>query len=443
MNQLRPVLLALIAVFTLAACHSDDEDNPPTVDTGLQTLQSNGETRSYYVLLPEDNSTANFNAFGDEGLKPLIIGFHGSFASHRSWVGEGLPDFEGRRYDFIDSVGEGAIMVFPDALPLGEPPDQQINWNFEYDFLFFEDILAELDRRGLEYDRNRVFVVGHSSGAGMSSEVACRYGDIVRGAAVSSGSLISGGSCVGSVGIIQTQGEMDQAVPLNVGAFARNFWVLYNGHDLDSTIGGVIEQCVDYATVAFPNENYPVQWCQHSGGHPWTDFNSAAYWSFFSGLPPAEPTTDHPPGGGNERGLGDADTNISFTLDYPADMGPVIGGAITLYPDDYDDGQFRSPSVFLNLNWDPNELAPGGAVTPGTTVNYPLIPITFFIFGGGDFDVSQNYKMQFSIYNEGGSQPIPTPGTDHKVIVPIKFIDTTTPVILQDPLEVAPVVPWF
>ena len=122
-------------------------------------------------------------------------------------------------------------------------------------------------------------------------------------------------------------------------------------------------------------------------------------------------------------------------------MGPVVGGAISLYPDDYEDGQFRAPSVFLNTNWDPNELAPGGEVTPGTVVNYPLVPISFFVFSG-DFDTTQNYKLQISIYNEGGSQPIPTPGIDHKVIVPITFVDKTTPVILSETLGVTPVVPW-
>ena len=448
MRSLRFASFMVAAAVALAACNSSDDgdvETLPPLATGLQSVESNGVERTYYLLLPEDNNlaaggpAAGLAAAAE--LKPLIIGFHGSFASHESWVGSGLPDFAGRRYDFIDVVGADAIMVFPDALPLGEPPDQQINWNFEYDFLFFEDLLAELGRRGLQYDPNRVFVTGHSSGAGMTQEIACRYGDIVRGAAISSGSLISGGSCVGSVAIIQTQGETDDLVPLNVGSFARNFWVGYNGHELESTLPGVIEQCVDYSVVAFPNENYPVQWCQHPGGHPWTDFNSVAFWAFLSGLPLVEPTTDFPPGGGNQAGIGDADTTISFSLSYPAGMGAVIGGAISLYPEDYEDGQFRAPSVFLNTNWDPNELAPGGQVTPGTVVNYPLVPISFFVFSG-EFDTSQNYKLQISIYNEGGSQPIPTPGIDHKVLVPITFVDKTTPIILGETLGVTPVVPW-
>ncbi len=434
MNKLRSFLICGVAAVLVSACIFDSDDVAP-IETGLQTMESNGVERSYYVVLPEEDPTITPEPIPpspESDAKPLIIGFHGSFASHRSWVGEN------ERYGFVDEVGDGAIMVFPDALALG---DGQVNWNFDYDFLFFEDLLAELDRRGLTYDRNRLFIVGHSSGAGMANEIGCLYGDIVRAVAISSGSLISGGSCIGSIAVIQTQGEIDQAVPINVGGSASRFWTLYNGHNPDTSIAGVAEPCIDYSDVMFPNENYPVQWCQHPAGHPWTDFNSPAFWKFFSGLPIAQPTIDTPPGGGNDAALGDADTTISFTLRYPDDIGTVTSGAITLYPEDYTDGQFRSPDVFLTLAWNPNEQAPGEQVTPGTEVLYSLVPITFFVFSG-EFDVSKTYKMQFSIYVEGGSKPIPTPGLDHKVLIPINFVDKTTPIILQETLDVTPVVPW-
>ncbi len=432
MNSARIFFLTLSALL-LTACNSSNDDSSDTVQpltTGLQTLQSSGIERSYYAIVPPAGN-APVSASANE-LKPLIIGFHGSFGSHLSWVGE--TD----RYGFVEEVGDDAIMIFPDAMELA---DGQVNWNFDIDFLLFEDILDDLDRRGVEYDRNRVFITGHSSGAGMANEVACLYGDIVRAAAISSGALISTGECVGSVAIIQTQGEADQAVPINVGGTANAYWVRYNGHDPESNIPGVIKACIDYANLDFGIEPYPVQWCQHSGGHAWTDFNSEAYWRFFSGLPLAEPTTNAPPGGGNEVAQGEADTTISFTLKYPDGMGTVVGGAITLYPEDYDDGQFRSPEIFLNLEWDPNEGAPGGDASAGEIVFYNQIPITYFIFSG-DMDFSRTYKLQFSVYVEGGSQPIPTPGLDHKVIHAIKFVDKTTPVIIDKTLQVTPVVPW-
>jgi poly(3-hydroxybutyrate) depolymerase len=432
--RLAIIACCLFLTTTLTGCGPFDSDstNNDGLTTGLQTMESNGVERSYYVVLPEENTDEAQSARADENLKPLIFGFHGSFASHRSWIGE--TD----RYGFVDEVGNDAIMVFPDALLLSE---DNINWNFDYDFLFFEDLLAELERRGLKYDPNQVFVVGHSSGGGMASEIGCRYGDIVRAIAVSSGALISGGNCVGSVGVIQTHGELDASAAINAAAGSKQFWVLYNGHDPDSSIPGIVEPCIDYANLAFPNESYPVQWCQHPGGHPWTDFNANAFWSFFSGLPTAAPTMDHPPGGGNDAALGDADTTLGFRLSYPEGMGTVTSGAITLYSADFELGQFKSPEVFLNLNWDPNAQAPGGQVIPGTEVSYVLEPITFFVFGG-EFDTSRSYKLAFSIYVEGGSRPIPTPGVDHMVLFQITFSDTGTPIIIQETLDVVPVLPW-
>jgi hypothetical protein len=81
---------------------------------------------------------ADYDASGTE-LKPLIIGFHGSFASHQSWVGVN------ERYGFVPEEGDAAVMVFPDAAVL---PDGQINWSFETDFLFFcQSILSIRQRR--------------------------------------------------------------------------------------------------------------------------------------------------------------------------------------------------------------------------------------------------------------------------------------------------------
>ncbi len=428
-RSFRCFCLALMAV--LSACSDNDyfpQAAPDELETGLQTMVSGGEERSYYLLRPEDNavSAAVPASQADQDAKPLIVGFHGSFGSHRRWVG---PD---AAYDFVDVVGDGAFMVFPDALQLG---DGQINWNFEYDFEFFADLMDELDAQGLPYDRKRVFVLGHSSGAGMAQEIGCRFGDIVRAIAASSGSLIST-TCTGSVGVIQTQGEVDAAVPIGIGSVARNTWTLYNGYDIEMFGDGVVDECVDHSLLPLGSADYPVQWCQHPGGHPWADFNSVAFWTFFSGLPEAEPTTDAPPGGGNDRVLAAADTTMTFRLRYPENINPVVAGALSLYPEGFTDGQFAAPSIFLNPTWAP------GQVAPGSEVLYENVPITFFVFSG-ELDLNVSYVLQISIYVEGGSQPIPTPGVDHKVLLPIQFIDRTTPVIIEDTLDVEPVVPWF
>jgi hypothetical protein len=114
-------------------------------------------------------------------------------------------------------------------------------------------------------------------------------------------------------------------------------------------------------------------------------------------------------------------------------MGNTIGGAITLYPPNYCAGLFAAPSIFLNLNWFP------GAVAPGSTVAYENVPIYELL--GTTIEAPADYKLQVSIYNEGGSQPIPTPGIDHMVVVPLRIEDRLLPIVLADPLQVEVVGP--
>ena len=434
-NRTRSLSVCLSFSLLFSAC-THDEDGEPSLPSseelvsGLKTMMSGDRERSYYLQLPGEYiyraEQSRVSLGNGSEPKPLIIGFHGSFGSYKRWIGDD------RAYDFVDIVGDDAIMVFPNATQLA---DGQVNWNFEFDFEFFQDLIAELNRLELNYDLRRVFVVGHSSGAGMAQEIGCRFGDIVRAIAASSGSLIST-TCVGAIGVIQTQGEVDTAVPIGIGSVARNTWNLYNGWDINLSIDGVVEQCVDHSLLPLGSADYPVQWCQHPGGHAWADFNSQAFWAFFSGLPTVDPSVDPPPGGGNDRVLAAADTTITFRLQYPEDISPVVAGALSLYPEGFTDGQFAAPSIFLNPTWSP------GQVAAGSEVLYENVPITFFVFSG-ELDLDVPYVLQISIYVEGGSQPIPTPGVDHKVLLPIEFVDRTTPIVIEETLVVEPVVPWF
>ncbi|MGI9309667.1 MAG: hypothetical protein ACR2P6_10420, partial [Gammaproteobacteria bacterium] len=239
-----------------------------------------------------------------------------------------------------------------------------------------------------------------------------------------------------SVAIIQSQGEDDPLVPIGIASAARRYWALYNGFELGSFTPGVVDECVDHSLAPLGSANYPVQWCQHPGGHAWADYAAEAFWAYFQALPEVAPTTDHPPGGGNDRVDAAADTTMSFTLHFPDDIGTVTGGAITLYEEGYDGGEFRAPSVFLNADWSP------GDVTPGSTVTFTDVPITFFVFSGS-IDFPSTWSLQVSIYVEGGSRPIPTPGVDHKVIIPsLEFAGQFVPVTLPGTLEVTPVDPF-
>jgi len=88
----------------------------------------------------------------------LLIAQHGSGGTYKRWTEAELG------YAIIEPVGNGAVMVFPNALPDANGSPQ---WSFAPDLDVFLDLLAELDRTGLVYDQDRIFIAGHSSGAGL------------------------------------------------------------------------------------------------------------------------------------------------------------------------------------------------------------------------------------------------------------------------------------
>ena len=432
MNLTRYLLLAA-ALFNVG-CLLDDNDSTTPLATGLQTMQSGGVEREYYLLLPEDNApatTVSPTAVGNE-TKPLLIALHGTGGSYERWVNEELG------YDLIDPVGNGAIMVFPNALPDANGSPQ---WSFAFDFEFFLDLLAELDRRGLEYDPDRIFVTGHSSGAGMTHEIGCRFGDTVRAIAPSAGTLIST-ECVGAVAVLMSQGVNDSLVNVDIARGARRFWSLYNGWEENLTTPGEISPCVDHSLLGSANTPYPVYWCEHTegslddfSGHRWASFAGEAVWQFFDSLPPklAEVNpADPPPGGGNERAAIPSDTTITFTLRFPDDIERPLDGAITLYEEDYlANPTFAIPSVFLN------PVFPVGQVGAGDTVTY-TVPITFFVFSGDPITFPSTWTLSINVYVEGGTRPTPTAGLDHQVQLLTTFDSRTTPVTIPGVLELLP-----
>ena len=418
-----PVLSADLADRMIAATRTvaDSFGIPPPAEGGLLTMQSAGVDRTFYLALPSDYETT-------KGEKPLIVAYHGTGGSHTSWVESGDP-LDPRTYNLADVVGDDAIMVFPNGLP---------NWNFTVDIDFFADLIDELDERGISYDRNRLFVLGHSNGGGLTAEIGCQFGDIVRAIGISAGSLTSN-QCVGATAVMQRHGTNDPIVAVNTAETAHNFYTLYNGWDLELSIpmAGAFSawSCINHSLLPIGSTDYPVVWCLDDSFHPMPDGDTTAFWEFFSNLPEAEPSNAEPPGGGNARVDTDADTTISFTLNYPSDIGRVISGAITLYPSTHCRGQFAAPLVFLNPNWLP------GTIEPGDTVTYQNVPITFTTFGEVAFPA--DFQLQFSVYVEGGTRPIPTIGIDHDALVPITVTDTTTPIVLPTPLDVRVVEPFM
>jgi len=406
---MQKTLACLLAVFHLAlyGCSDDDApavaaDSPPT--TGEVTLLSAGRQRSFYLVMPPD-----YDASGP--ARPLLFAYHGTGGSYDLWLNG--------YYDLLETVGDEAIIVLAQALPDINGLNQ---WNYAYDLQYFQDMLAYADAH-LTYDRQRVFVTGHSSGGGMAHEVGCNFGDRVRAIAVHSGILRSTG-CTGAVAVLQTHGEYDTLVPWGTGEAGHRFWVLYNGFEYELSGAGVHPACIDHSLGGSP---YPVQWCLHQEGegldsHDWPSFASAATWQFFSGLSPEPESAEPPAGGGNSKVAGLIDTTLSFTLVYPATIGEVTQGSIGLYPAGSRQPLSGGPSTILALSFDP------GAVGPGSEMHYE-VPIKY-----ANETFPGTYAIAIVIYVADGGNPIPYVGKDHIVLTDVDVIDRNTPVVIDTPL---------
>jgi len=414
-------LLSALALL-LAGCLTDNDniDLPEgPLASGLKTIQSAGEARTYYLELPADYTES-------AEPKPLIIAYHGTAQSHEGWL-NGL-------YSLKDAVGDGAILIYPDA-PYNAAAGYR-QWDEAKDTAMFEDLLATLPAT-LRFDPNRIFVTGHSSGAGFADVIGCRYGDRIRAIAPVVGTLTSF-SCTGSIAVLNIVGSKDPLV--DIATVAHKYWVRYNGLQVDTTVPGAVPPCVDHGAGA---RDYPVLFCLHEEGdgptpdnpvstaHDWPSFAGEAIWNFFSSLDRLAPRPDPPAGGGNEGALGSFDSTMSFTLRFPATIPQPLSGTIVLFPaGTVLPAPAEQPLAFLSLD------LPLGTVGPGSEKSYQ-VPIRYVPFGG-PVDFPGSYTAGVFIYVEGGSFPQPAPGVDHAAYAPVDLVDQNTPIVVPDVLDLAP-----
>ncbi len=383
---------------------------PPALATGLQTIQSGEDDREFWLQLPSD--------YGKGDPKPILVAYHGYTGSYQNWVGDT------RFYDLIDVVGDEAIFIAPNALP--NAAGQRV-WGGADDYAFFLDMLSELELLGLKYDPNRVFVAGHSNGAGFAHDLGCEYGDVIRGIATAAGALTNR-PCTGSLAALLMQGSNDPLTNSNLALGALRYWVLYNGWEEEVFGAATVGPCDDYSITdpAKPaNQPYPVLWCEHTQGHNWPDFASETVWDFFTGLSTQAPTADAPPGGGNDVAAIPKDSDMIFQTAVPADINRPLNAVPTLRPASYyDNPTCSAPPIVLSTPFSVDGLMVPGEVSAAITV-----PITYFSFTG-PVDFTIPWTISIAVYVEGGSTGvIPTPFVDHemKVLLIPPGYDPTNP----------------
>lgn len=424
--------LAVLASLLVTGCFLDGDGNnsngvvgagnappPATLTTGLQSMMSQGIERCFYIRVPTD-----YAPLGPK--KPILIAFHGTWGSHARWLAGG-PYGD----PIIPAVGDDAIIVMPDATPCGQAQVPQ--FDRDTDPRFFLDLL-DFIQQDLSYDEKRVFITGQSSGAGFTNELACQFGDIIRGAAPNAGSLLSN-RCVGAVAIMLIAGQNDELVPITIVEPTHQFWVTYNGFDLNTFQNTAYGPCVDHSLGA---SSYPMLWCLHPGegnwNHNYPAWAGQAMWNFFTNLPAVEPGPDEPPGGGNDRVADEVPTQMSVTLDFPATTGNVVQIVAALQDQNWQPGDFTAPIWFMNLD------IPFDPIVAGTQV--PLVfPVNLPPAGNPPFDYPQTFVVNITVYMEGGNFPIPTGGIDHTAWTQYEIMDDVTPIVINNPLPVQPYPP--
>ena len=364
--------------------------------TGERTIMSNDIERVYYLEFPED--------YNPNIPYPLVFALHGTGGDYTSWLGE--------YYTLPDSMREEAILVYPNALEKAEGEVTQ--WDYESDLIFFDDIYTELEAN-ICFDIRKVFVTGHSDGGGFTHTLGCKRGNVLRAIAPSAGGLLEHESCIGQVAVIQTHGSNDTVVPPTMVKPGRDYWIAVNGCNKEKTREGVDPICVEYKGC---DCGYPVQYCEHSGGHEWADFEGDAIWNFFSSLPSVAPSDKT--GSGDVENLGKG--KISFKILYPADfVGTPEKLALALYPYDTTPPISVAPSYILNSD------VPLGVVDKGEVTEYNNIEIEVL---GLDYD---DYTLTVTVYVEGGNYPIPTHEKDYQGLQNVT-IDSDT-IVVETPFD--------
>lgn len=231
----------------------------PVVGATTETIDVDGVERTYLVVVP---------ASLDGSIPaPVLLGFHG---------GNGTSEYAAEAYGLTGA--EPMLYVYPQAPYWKEAGG--VGWNVDpagVDFPYFDAMLVDLAEKYC-VDLDRVFAAGQSNGAFFVHALGCYRPEALRGIAAVAGGGPPGACTPSTLATMMVHGTADTTVPIESGAFARDYWRAANGcGDATSPIDPA--PCIAYEGCA-----EPVVWCEHPGGHPWPDFAGEAIRAFFLGL---------------------------------------------------------------------------------------------------------------------------------------------------------------
>lgn len=225
-------------------------------------IDVSGTMREYIIALP-----ATYDP-----MKPhkLIFAWHG--------LGGTAQQVASNWYGLKSHAGNDVVFVAGQGLQTSNSVGSGPGWaNMNgQDVNFVKALYAQLEST-VCFDKSRVFSVGMSYGGIMSDTLGCQMGDVFRAVAPMSGAG-PGGHCVGQVAVWMSNGDNDMVVPTMSERTSRDIWVAANHCQMASTPVDP-SPCLEYTGC---DANYPVTWCEFSGGHTIPSFAPNAIWNFFS-----------------------------------------------------------------------------------------------------------------------------------------------------------------
>lgn len=174
--------------------------NPKVAPSGPIRITSGGLQRTYLLSLPSPLPTKP---------APVIVNLHGA----------GSDKGQQAVYSQLAVKGpaRGFVVVTPDAT--GQPQQWNIIGQTKSDDVkFIDDLIVDLATRAC-IDPTRLYATGISSGAAMSSVLACREGERFRAIAPVAGVVFFGPVCSAGppVTVIAFHGTQDPILPYNGG----------------------------------------------------------------------------------------------------------------------------------------------------------------------------------------------------------------------------------
>jgi poly(3-hydroxybutyrate) depolymerase len=256
--------------------------------TGPCTLDVNGKTRQYFVLLP--------SGYDNTKPAPVVFTYHGRGGTAASLLPTGSPYGGGYALYGVQSGLPSAIYVVPQGLDSGSEAGTDYGWpnTGGQDINFVKAMITWLGTN-LCVDKARYFSDGMSYGGMMSETIACQMPDVFRAIGSMSGSMFgSTRSCVAKpIAAWITHGDADTTVPISGDITARDMIVANNGCDTTNTSTIDLVDTARIGDAASVNVtctvynqctagSYPVIWCPVTGeGHAIPSFAGAEIAKFF------------------------------------------------------------------------------------------------------------------------------------------------------------------